>query len=50
MTKIQKMGPDEKLHYYWHFSEKELAKTKEMKEKKDKSEKHIKENSLDMKI
>lgn len=36
MTKIQKTGPDGKLHYYWHFSEEELAKMKEMKEKKEK--------------
>lgn len=33
------MGLDGKLHYYWHFSEEELAKTKEMKEKREEQRK-----------
>ena len=32
MTKIQKTGSDGKLHYYWYFSEAELAKMREKRE------------------
>ena len=38
MTKIQKTGPDGKLHYYWHFSEAELAKMREKREEQKKQE------------
>ena len=38
MTKIQKTGPDGKLHYYWHFSEVELTKMREKREEQRKQE------------
>lgn len=38
MTKIQKTSPDGKLHYYWHFSEAELAKMREKREEQRKQE------------
>jgi hypothetical protein len=42
MTKIQKTGSDGKPHYYWHFSETELAKTRE-KRKAEKSKQNTQE-------
>lgn len=33
MTKIQKTGPDGKLHYYWRLSEEEIVKTREIMNK-----------------
>ena len=38
MTKIQKIGLDGKPHYYWHFSEAELAKMREKREEQRKQE------------
>ena len=43
MTKIQKTGPDGKMHYYWHFSEAELAKTREKREEQRKKEQSLNE-------
>jgi len=37
------MGPDGKLHYYWHFSEEELAKMREKRKKQRKSEQNMQE-------